>query len=362
MNLPNLRRIGALGAALVLLSAACGDESGSSDASKSSAQGTGDEQPTITIVTYSSYVLDEKVQAKVEADLGVRIEVKATGDAAEALSGAILTAGRPEGDIFFGVDNTLLSRAVAGEAFEPPAEAPANLSTIPDRLRLDESGVLFPVDVGPVCVDYDAQWFEEHELDPPTSFEDLAAPEYRGLLVAESPVTSSPGLVFLMAIHEQFGDGAADFLQRLVDNGMSVAGSWDDAWGAQYTVSGGDRPLVVSYASSPPAEVFYSEGTVETPRTKVIEATCAEQIEFAGVLSGTEHPDEAAKVLDAMLGDEWQSSLPLANFVYPANPDAAEPELFAKFAPRPATMIELDPSVIEERRDGWIDEWRSIAE
>ena len=331
MNVPNLRRFGVLCVALLVVGAACGDESRSSDTSASG--GSGAEKSTITIVTYSSYVLDEKVQAKVEADLGVRIEVKATGDAAEALSGAILTAGRPEGDIFFGVDNTLLSRAVAGEAFERPASAPANLSTIPDRLRLDESGVLFPVDVGPVCVDYDAQWFEEHELDPPTSFEDLAAPEYRDLLVAESPVTSSPGLVFLMAIHEQFGDGAADYLQRLVDNGMSIAGSWDDAWGA-----------------------------VETPRTKVIDATCAEQIEFAGVLRGTEHPDEAAKVLDAMLGDEWQSSLPLANFVYPANPDAAEPELFAKFAPRPATMIELDPSVIEERRDGWIDEWRSIAE
>jgi len=358
-SLPSIRprrRFPALAAALALVAAAgCGDESSSSDA--------GDGPPTITIVTYSSYVLDEAVQAKVEKELGVKLEVNATGDGAEALSAAILTAGRPEGDVFFGVDNTLLSRALDGDVFaETASEDLPNLAAIPDELRLDDTGRLVPIDVGPVCVDYDQQWFDEHQIEPPTSLQDLTKPEYRDLLVVESPVTSSTGLVFLMGTHSALGDGASQFWKDLVANGVSVAGSWDDAWGAQYTVSGGDRPLVVSYASSPPAEVVYSEGKVTTPRTGVVEATCADQVEFAGVLRGTEHPVEAAKVLNAMLGEEWQASLPLANFVYPARPGIEEPDVFAQFAPRPTKTIALDPKMIGERRDEWVDEWRQIAE
>ena len=357
-----------LGAALLTLAlaatAACSDDAESADDNAATTTGSNSaETPTITIVTYSSYVLDEEVQAKVEKDLGVKLEISATGDGAEALTAAILTAGRPEGDIFFGVDNTLLSRAVAGNLFVPldPADV-SNLAEIPEELLLDESGQLVPIDVGPVCVDYDQQWFAERGLEPPVSLQDLTDPKYRDLLVVQSPVTSTPGLVFLMATHALLGDDADAFWQGLVDNGVSVAGSWDDAWYSQYTVSGGDRPLVVSYASSPPAEVFYSEGAVTTPRTAVIETTCADQVEFAGVLDGSKHVDKATEVINAMLDIAWQESLPLTNFVYPARPDAAEPDLFTQFAPRPAASTVLDPAEIDERRDEWIDDWRSIVE
>jgi len=353
---PSLRLVAALAVAAALLAGtACSGDDSATDRK--------DATPTVTIVTYSSYVLDDKVKATIEQDLGVKIELRANGDGAEALSAAILTAGRPEGDIFFGVDNTLLTRAIDGKAFAAtaPADLP-NLADIPDDLQLDASGRLVPIDVGPVCVDYDRQWFTDHALQPPASLRDLTKPEYRDLLVVESPVTSSTGLVFLMAVHSALGDDATTFLKDLTANGASVAGSWDDAWESQYTVSGGDRPLVVSYASSPPAEVVYSEGKVTTPRTGVIEATCADQIEFAGVLAGTDQPEAAAKVLNAMLGATWQASLPLANFVYPARPGLAEPDVFASFAPRPTSSIALDPTVISDHRDAWIDEWRSIAE
>ena len=356
------RRTAALAgaAALLLATAGCGDDTATSSSGSGSGSGT---TPTITIVTYSSYVLDKKVQRQVERDLGVKLKVSANGDGAEALSAAILTAGRPEGDIFFGVDNTLLSRAIDGKVFETTkASDLPNLEGIPSELRLDTTGKLAPVDVGPVCVDYDQQWFTEHQLTPPASLADLTKPEYRDLLVVESPVTSSTGLVFLMGTHAALGADADGFWKDLVANGVSVAGSWDDAWGSQYTVSGGDRPLVVSYASSPPAEVFYSDGKVTTPRSAVIESTCADQVEFAGVLRGSAHPREAAKVLNAMLGDAWQASLPLANFVYPARTGVAVPDLFTQFAPRPTKTIALDPKVIGERRDEWVEAWRSIAE
>lgn len=342
-------------AAVVLLAVACGSDGG----------GTADsgERPTITIVTYSSYVLDPEVERATERELGVEIEVSAAGDGAEALSAAILTAGNPEGDVFFGVDNALMGRAAASGVFEEldPGDLP-DLSSIPAALQLDDSGTMVPVDVGPVCVDYDRQWFEERSLEPPASFEDLADPRYRDLLVVESPVTSTPGLIFLLATHAAFGDDAGDYWRRLVANGVSVAGSWDDAWYGQYTVGGGDRPLVVSYASSPPAEVVFAETPIEEPRSAVVTATCADQIEFAAVLAGTDHPAEARAVVNAMLGERWQASLPLANFVYPAREGVEVPEVFARFAPRPADAIQLDPATVDEHRDAWIDEWRQIAE
>lgn len=348
----------ALMATAAMMSSACGGDTNPKDDDDAS-----EGPPTITIVTYSSFVLDDTVKARVEDELDVQLEVRASGDSAEALSAAILTAGRPEGDIFFGVDNTLLTRALSADLFDEVESVDIpNLEAVPDDLRLDRSGRMVPIDVGPVCVDFDREWFDEHQLVPPANLEELTLPLYKDLLVVESPVTSSPGLVFLMATYAALGDGAEQWWADLVSNGVSVAGSWDDAWNAQYTVNGGDRPLVVSYASSPPAEVFYSEGALEKPRTGVIESTCAEQIEFAGVLAGGGHPEEARDVLNAMLAEPWQASLPLTNFVFPARDDVTLPDVFESFAVRPATVIELDPEVVDAERDARIDRWRQQVE
>lgn len=348
----------ALLATAALVSTSCGGDS-SSNAEDTTPAGP----QTITIVTYSSFVLDDALKSQVEEDLDVKLEIRASGDSSEALSAAILTAGRPEGDIFFGVDNTLLTRALSTDVFDTvDADDLPNLDGIADELKLDTSGRLVPIDVGPVCVDFDREWFDKRQLVPPTSLEELVLPLYKDLLVVESPVTSSPGLVFLMATYSALGDGAEQWWSDLVANGVSVAGSWDDAWNAQYTVNGGDRPLVVSYGSSPPAEVFYSEGNLTTPRTGVIEATCAEQVEFAGVLAGGKQPERARAVLNEMLGEPWQASLPLANFVFPARSGVELPTVFEEFAVRPSAMIELDPKVVDAERDERIDRWRQQVE
>ncbi|MEZ5322381.1 MAG: thiamine ABC transporter substrate-binding protein [Microthrixaceae bacterium] len=236
-----------------------------------------------------------------------------------------------------------------------------NLAAIPDRLRLDRGHRLFPVDVAPVCVDYDSKWFADHSLVPPATLSELTDARYRGLLVIERPDTSSPGLVFLAATHAALGAGTERFWRDLFANDVVVASGWDDAWNRHYTVSGGDRPLVVSYATSPPAEVVYSEGKVDRPRTKVVEATCAEQVEMAGVLAGTRQHSRAVRVLDAMLGARWQRSLPLSNFVYPARTDVSLPAVFTRFVRRPAEMIRLDPTVVNRERDRWLEDWRALA-
>ncbi len=316
--------------------------------------------PTVRLVTYSSFVADQEMLSGVEERLGARIEIISRGDAGAALSEAILTAGRPEGDVFFGVDNALMGRALAGDLFDELGDVA--LDMVDPALRLDDSGTLAPIQFGDVCVNYDRSALLAAGVAPPESFEDLTDPAYRGMLVVENPATSSPGLVFLAATHEQFGDAAAVFWEDLAANDVAVAGSWDDAWGLRYTVNGGDRPLVVSYASSPPAEVYYSDGTLDEPVSGVADRTCARQVEFAGVLNGADDPDLARRLIEEMLAIPWQESLPLTNFVLPARVGVELPEEFSAHYSAPPASVTLDPATVGEGRDAWIDEWRTLIE
>lgn len=349
MNTITHRVLGAAVLVVMVLAAACGTGS-SSDTSA----------PTVVLVTYTSFALDKKVKASVETEIGAKIEIRQSGDAGAALSKAILTAGRPEGDVFFGVDNTLLTRALDAEVFD--TYTPTALSEVPREFDIDPSHHLVPIDSGAVCVNYDKKWFTDRQMKPPGSFEDLADPAYKNLLVVENPVTSSPGLVFLMATHTHFGTSTDDFWRALARNGVTVSGSWDDAWETRYSVNGGDRPLVVSYASSPPAEVFYSDGKLAEPASAVAVSTCARQIEMAGVLRGAPHRDLAHRLVEAMLSEQWQAALPLTNFVDPVRSGVELPALYERFAAQPPAPIVIAPDQAGAQRDAWIDAWRSIME
>lgn len=309
-------------------------------------------RPEITLVTYSSFVLDPEVEQSVERRLGIELTVSASGDSGEALAKAILAAGNPSGDVFFGIDNTTVARARSADLFEAPRGV-----DVPSWARVVGADDVVAVDWGAVCVDYDRAWFSSKGLAPPRTLADLVDPAYRDLLVVPDPATSTPGLVFLAGIHASTGDPDR-FVEGLRANGAVVVGSWDQAWFERYTVSGGDRPIVVSYASSPPAEVFYSDGKVTEPSSAVATDTCVRQVEMAGVLRGSEHPELAARLLREMLGASWQSALPLTNFVEPLRPGVRRPELFERWAPVPEHPISLDPATVARDADGWIERWR----
>lgn len=317
---------------------------------------SGSSRPELRLVTYSAYVLDPGVEQDVERRLGVDLVLVQSGDSAESLAKAILSAGRPSGDVLFGVDTTNLAKAIDSDVFEAPTGARP-----PSWARVEGTDRLVAVDWGAVCVDYDAAWFAERGIEPPASLGDLLRADLRDLLVVPDPATSTPGTVFLAAIFESVPDPES-YLRSLRGNGVAIAGSWDDAWFARYTVSGGDRPIVVSYASSPPAEVHFSEGALDEPRTAVATETCARQIEMAGVLRGTEHPELASRLLAEMTGAAWQQSLPLTNFVEPLRPLTPRPELFERFAPIPDSPIELDAGELGRSGDRWISAWRGVME
>jgi thiamine transport system substrate-binding protein len=292
--------------------AACGAGGGSSgDAS----------DKTVTLVTHDSFAASEDVLKEFTDRTGYKVKVLAGGDAGSAVNQAVLNAGNPQGDVFFGVDNTLLSRALDNGLFQSYEAKGAD--RIKAGYRVDGDKVT-PIDTGDICVNYDKAYFTEHKLQPPTSYDDLIKPAYKNLLVTENASTSSPGLGFLLGSAAKYGDdGWQGYWKKLKANGVKVVDGWEQAYNEEFSGSAGgkkakaDRPLVVSYASSPPAEVIYADPKPKTAPTGVAQGTCFRQIEYAGLLSNAANAKGGKALLDFLLTKEFQQDMPLNMFVYP---------------------------------------------
>jgi thiamine transport system substrate-binding protein len=317
---------------------------------------------TLTVMTHDSFDVSEEVMAAFQESCNCAVQFLRSGDTGLMLNQALLSKDNPLADVIYGVDNTFLSRALAGDILEP-YQSPA-LATVPGDLTLDPSFRMLPVDYGDVCLNYDKGWFEEHDLAPPADLPALTDPEYRALTVAENPATSSPGLAFLLATVGRFGETGdytyLDYWTDLRANDVLVTDGWEDAyWGYFTYASDGDRPIVVSYASSPPVEVYFSEEPFEEAPTGVVVAdgSCFRQIEFVGILKGTANRDLAEQWVDFMLGTTFQEDIPLKMFVFPANSEAELPDVFGRFAQVPQNPATVDPDAIESNRETWIQAW-----
>ncbi len=317
----------------------------------------------LVVVTHDSFAVSEDVLAEFQNANHVKVQILKSGDAGAALNKAILAgATNPLGDVFFGVDNTFLSRATKADLFE--SYRAQGIDAIPSDYKRDTEFRLTPMDYGYVCMNYDKQWFKEKNLVPPQTLDDLLKPEYKSLVVVENPATSSPGLAFLLATVSHFGaDKYLDFWKQLRANDVAVSEGWEDAYYNKSTWSGsGNRPIVVSYATSPAAEVFFSDGKLTEPPTGNVlgDGACFLQIEFAGIFKNARHPDMARRFIDFMLSTRFQEDIPTQMFVYPVNPNAKLPDYY-KFAEKPARPAQLDDAVIDANRDTWIKEWTQVV-
>jgi thiamine transport system substrate-binding protein len=317
------------------------------------------EPQTITILTHDSFAIGEDVIKAFEAENNAKVVFLQSGDAGAVLNQAVLTKDAPLADVLFGVDNTFLSRALDANIFEA-YQSPV-LSEIADEYKLDSSNRAQPVDYGDVCINYDKNYFAEKNLPVPLTFEDLAKPEYKDLLVVENPATSSPGLAFLLATRAHFGDGYLDYWQSLKANGVVVVDGWETAYYTNFSASSGKgpQPMVVSYASSPAAEVvFASDPLAESPTASIVASDmCFRQIEFVGILKNTPNQALAQKFVDFMLSQKFQEDMPLNMFVYPVNKNAQLPEVFTNFAQVAESPAALSYSEIASNRDSWIEAW-----
>ncbi|MGW8992574.1 thiamine ABC transporter substrate-binding protein [Streptomyces zhihengii] len=339
--------------------AACGGSDGG--------KGDGTASKTVTLVSHDSFAVSDTVLKAFTEQTGYTVKVLKSGDAGTALNKEILTKGSPQGDVFFGVDNTLLSRALDNDLFTP-YEA-KGLDRVADEVQLDaDKHRVTPVDTGDICVNYDKKYFADKKLAPPETFADLAKPAYKDLLVVENAATSSPGLGFLLGTVGTFGEsGWQDYWKKLDANGVKVVDGWEQAYNEEFSGSAGgkkagaDRPLVVSYASSPPVEVLYAEPQPAEAPTGVATGTCFRQIEFAGLLQGAKNEAGGKALLDFLIGDAFQEDMPLNMFVNPVVEGAKLPELFTRHGAvveKPATVA---PKTIADKREQWVRSWSSLV-
>jgi thiamine transport system substrate-binding protein len=319
-----------------------------------------DAQVTLTIMTHDSFTVTESIIRQFEEENKVKLNFLQSGDAGSALNRAILSKGAPLADVFYGVDNTFLSRAVEADIFETYASP--LLAEIPAEFKLDAQNRALPVDYGDVCINYDKAYFAEKNLPVPQTLQELTQPEYKNLLVVENPATSSPGMAFLLAtIAEYKEDGYLNYWRQLRENGVVVANDWETAYYTNFSGSSGrgPQPMVVSYGSSPAAEVLFAETPpAEAPTASIIgKNTCFRQVEYVGILQGTKQRALAEKFVDLMLSKTFQEDMPLQMFVFPVNQQAQLPEAFQKHIQIPDQPAAVDSQLIAKSRDAWIQAW-----
>jgi thiamine transport system substrate-binding protein len=320
--------------------------------------------PVLTVMTHDSFAASADVILAFEQQNHVQVNFIKSGDAGAALNKAILSKNAPLADVFYGVDNTFLSRALASgiyEAYNSPL-----LAQIPAQYQSDSSHQALPVDHSSVCLTYDKAYFASKNLALPQSFEDLLKPEYKGLLVVENAATSSPGLAFLLASIVHFGpDKYLDYWNSLKANGLTVVDGWETAYYTNFSGSSGKgpQPLVVSYNTDPAAEVVYSTTPItEAPVGSILSPQmCFQEIEYIGILKGTKNLDLAQKFVDFMLGVAFQEDMPLQMYVEPVNSQAKLPDVFQKYVQEPTQPATLAPDLISQNRDAWIKAWTSAV-
>jgi thiamine transport system substrate-binding protein len=314
-----------------------------------------DAPATLVLVTHDSFALSEGTLEQFTDETGIVVDVQSGGDAGELVNKLVLTKDSPLGDVVFGIDNTFASRAASNGVLEEYVSDDVTDAEAAYLLPEGSGGeYLTPIDSGDVCVNVDHAWFEEAGIPEPETLDDLIDPAYEGLLVVEAANSSSPGLAFLLATIAAYGDGWYDYWSALVDNNVKVAASWSDAYYVDFSgpSSEGDRPLVVSYASSPP---------FESGATGVLLDTCFRQTEYAGVIAGTEHPEEARQLVDFLFSTVVQNDIPENMYVFPVNSAAELPAEWAEYAEIATDPYEIDPAEIDANRETWITEWAAIA-
>ncbi len=312
----------------------------------------------VVLVTHESFVLPKPLIRKFEDESGYDLVVRGSGDAGVLTNKLVLTKDNPLGDVSFGVDNTFGSRAIDEGVFAP-YDAPLPAGADEYRLPGDDDHDLTPIDNASVCVNVDDTWFADHHLAPPKTLDDLVDPAYKDLFVTPGAATSSPGMAFLLTTIAKYGeDGWQDWWSRLMANGAKLDDGWSQAYEVDFTQGGGkgDRPIVLSYDSSPAFTV--SGGTSST---SALLDTCFRQVEYAGVLAGAENPDGARALVDFLLTPEVQAALPDSMYVFPVDSSVQLPAEWAKFAKQPTDPWSVDPADISAHRDEWLRDWSDVT-
>jgi thiamine transport system substrate-binding protein len=312
----------------------------------------------LRVLVHSSFSLPKPMLAQFEAQSGIKLSIIKGGDAGEMLNKLILTRAQPIADVVFGIDNALMAKARAADVLSPYAGAATQrVAAVP----LD--GPVVAVDYGYVNLNYDKAWFAKSGLALPQKLDDLAQPAYRDLLVVQNPATSSPGYAFLLATIAGMGEEAAfDWWGRMRANGLKVAKGWSEAYYTEFTRNGGSRPLVVSYASSPAAEVFYSkEKITESPTANLfLKGGVFRQVEGVALVKGGQQSEAAGKFIEFMRSAPVQEALQTTMWMYAAEPRTPRPEVL-RHAVEPTAFDNPPAELMAQKGADWVSRWTRVV-
>lgn len=312
----------------------------------------------LRVIVHGSFSLPKPMLAQFESDAGVKLGIIKGGDAGEMLNKLILTRTQPIADVVFGIDNALVVKAQAAgvlEAYTGPA------SQRPSVFRLGADVV--PVDYGFVNLNYDRAWFAKSGVPLPRTLEDLALPAYRNLLVVPNPATSSPGHAFLLATVAGLGEEAAyAWWARMRANGVKVVKGWSEAYYTEFSRNGGSRPIVVSYASSPAAEVFFSKEKISEPPTAslFLQGGVFRQVEGVALVKGGGQREAAGKFIEFLRSAPVQEALQTSMWMYAVEPGTPRPDVL-RHAVEPKTFDSPSAETIAAKGPQWVDRWTSVV-
>jgi thiamine transport system substrate-binding protein len=310
----------------------------------------------LRVLVHSSFDLPKPLLAQFEADAGVKLSLIKAGDAGEMLNKLILTRAQPIADVVFGLDNALVAKAQAAKVLEPVTYAQGS--------PVAQVGAnVVAVDYGFVALNFDKAAFAKSGLAMPKTLEDLAQPAYRNQLVVPNPATSSPGYAFLLATVAGMGEEKAfDWWARMRANGVKVVKGWTEAYYTEFSRNGGSRPLVVSYATSPAAEVFYSkEKIAESPTANLfLQGGVFRQVEGVALVAGGGQREAAAKFIRFLRSGSVQEALQTTMWMYPVEAHTPAADVM-RYAVEPTAFESLSADTIANKGAGWVARWTQVV-
>lgn len=304
-----------------------------------------EDKPTLTVMTYDSFVADwgpgPQVEAAFEAVCECDLEFVAAGDGAALLARVKLEGARSEADVVLGLDTNLIAAASETGLFKTHGMAQA-----PFDLPVDWNDPTFlPYDWGYFAFVHNADMAEV-----PGDMKALGASDAK--IVIQDPRSSTPGLGLLMWVKAAYGDEAPAVWEALADNVVTVTPGWSEAYGMFLE---GEADMVLSYTTSPAYHLIAEED--DSKAAALFSEGHYMQVEVAGVLQSTDQPVLAETFLSFMVSDAFQSIIPTTNWMYPATlPEGGLPEGFETLI-QPAKALLMSPEDAAAQRDAALDEW-----
>lgn len=311
----------------------------------------------LRVMVHSSFEVPKPLLAQFEKQNNIKLAIIKGGDAGEMLNKLILTRAKPVADVVFGIDNTLVSKALGANVLE---------DSIPQAKDDSQGGLgpaVVPVDYGFVTLNYDKAALAKSGVALPKSLQDLTLPAYKNWLVVPNPATSSPGYAFLLATISSMGEeNAFAWWAQMRSNGVKVVKGWTEAYYTEFTHNKGSRPLVVSYATSPAAEVFFSKKKItESPTGNLfLKGGVFRQVEGVALIKGGGQREAALKFVDFMRSPPVQEALQTNMWMYPVQANTSRAEVM-RHAVEPVEFETPDAQLVATKGADWVARWTKVV-